>query len=217
MAGWDSLSPGLAYTEYVLPDELPQPVLIIAERQGSEYLESWGVVVDTVAPDGFGGRAVGLPEELTSAGEQRVFFSRQQSPVAGVSPPELIEEINAGYSRSYLLFSPQPLDDVTLSRGGKRLPRRATIDEGDLGNISASFLDDGRFMLLSDDHLILEGNYALDLDKGLLTVEDDAGLFYRIFLATRGEIALTLPVWVLRLEGSRLNGTDNYLRVEVVE
>jgi hypothetical protein len=216
MENWDSLTPGLAYTEYVFLEDLPQSVILIAERQGSDYLDNWGVVVDTVTAEGFGGTVVGRPDEIEGARGERIFFRRQASPLAGYNADSFTQEVNTGFSRSSLLFPPRDLDDISLTQGSKRLPRRATIDRGDLGNISASFLDGSRFMLLSDDHLILEGNYALDLDKGLLSVEDKAGLVYRLFLKETGGIAITLPVWVLQLEGSRLAGTDNYLRVEVV-
>jgi hypothetical protein len=215
---WDSWVSGLAYTEYVLLDDTPQPVLIIGERQRSAYLTSWGVIVDTVGEDGFGGETIGTPDSEGERLNERIYFRRLSSPLSGFTPASFSRRLNEGFSRSFLLFESRPVPDAELSRGSQRLPRRATIDQDDLGEISASFIDGTRFLLLSDDHLILEGDYELDLDKGLLSVATDEGLVYRIFMRQDGDIiGLTLPVSVLRLEGGSLAGTDNYLRIEVVE
>ena len=209
MQNWQGTAPGLEFSEYRIDSTAGQPVLLLSERERGRYVQTVAVVVDSVGPDAFRGRLY-RPGQTTPTS---LTFRRTPAPTATTDPEQLIDRINAGYSRSSLVLLPSrgPAPDSV-----KQLPRRALIDEGDIGAISASFLDDGTFMLLSDDHVILQGGYVLDLDKGLLTVTEADGPVYRLFLDT-DPVTFTVPVSVLRLEGTQLRGSDNYLRIELVE
>ncbi|CAH0999690.1 hypothetical protein LEM8419_00990 [Neolewinella maritima] len=206
---WQGTGPGLQYSEYTLPLTEPQPVLVLSERRRSEYLDNALVLVDSVGTEAFSGRLI------EGAEVHPVTFERVAAPPLDYTAAAFVDEVNAGYSRSFLLVPEQRNQEAASTVDAKRLPRRSLIDPGDLGNISASFLDDGTVMFLSNDHIVLQGSYVLDLDKGLLTVADDTDAAYRIFVHNRESITFTLPVSVVQLDGNRLLGTDNYLRIEV--
>lgn len=210
LADWGGTAPGLEYSEYRIDASSGLPILMLSERKRGRYVETVAIVVDSVGAQGFAGQLYRPGNPLPRA----IDFTAVSSGTATLDPTDFIERVNAGYSRSYLLL-PRPTASSTDAT--KRLPRRALIDEGDLGTISASFLDDGTFMFLSDDHIVLQGSYVLDLDKGLLTITEEAGPVYRIFLEASPGIVFTLPVSVLRLEGTLMQGYDNYLRIEVVQ
>ena len=206
---WRVNGAALQYSEYNLATTDPQPVLVLGERQRGRYLSDAIVLVDSVYATGFAGR-------LIEAGDlQAIRFEQVPDTTVTYTAEAFAEEVNAGYSRSYLLLPQEEPAEANVEVSANRLPRRSLIDPGDLGNISASFLDDGTLMFLSNDHIVLQGSYVLDLDKGLLTVSDDTDADYRVFVDTRGGIAFTLPVSVVELVGSRLIGQDNYLRIEV--
>ena len=207
---WSATAPGLEFSEYRLVTDYAQPLLILSERERGQYLDNQIIVIDSVADEDFAGRVV----RAGSAGDSPVKFTAIDGLADDYGPESFVERVNAGYSRSYLLLDRGQAEAV--AKDEKRLPRRSFIDPGDLGTISASFLDDGSVMFLSDDHIVLQGSYVLDLDKGLLTVTDDNGAGYRIFVTTEKGIAFTLPVSVVTLAGSGLRGQDNYLRIEVV-
>ncbi|THH40029.1 hypothetical protein [Neolewinella litorea] len=211
MVDWAATAPGLEYSEYVLLQNFGQSILLISERQRGQYLNTMGVLIDTVSADVFGGRVfhgseTGYPAEI-------LFHTLPVEP-APYSAEAFVDLVNQGYSRSYLLV--KRTGERNLGED-KRLPRRSLIDTGDLGLISASFLEDGSVMFLSDDHIVLQGSYVLDLDKGLLTVTDPDGVSFRVFVDTEDGIQFTLPVSVVELDGGTLVGEDNYLRIEVVE
>ncbi|WP_116107789.1 hypothetical protein [Lewinella sp. IMCC34191] len=211
LVDWSATAPGLEFSEFSLYNSFGQPVIVLSERERGQYRDSQIILVDSVGDKQFTGRIVmGAPR-----GEVPITFTRTDGVANDYPPDAFIEEVNRGFSRSYLLLERnRPMATPTDE---KRLPRRSFIDPGDLGAISASFLDDGSVMLLSDDHIVLQGSYVLDLDKGLLTVTDDTGASYRIFVDTGEGIHFTVPVSVVELEGGRLVGEDNYLRIDVVE
>ena len=200
---------GLRYSEYSLAMTDPQPVLILGERQRGRYLSDAIMMVDSVYATGFAGRFI------EGGNVRTIHFAQLPDTTVDYTAEAFAEEVNAGYSRSYLLLPPEDFAEANAEVDANRLPRRSLIDPGDLGNISASFLDDGTLMFLSNDHIVLQGDYVLDLDKGLLTVSDDTDADYRVFVDTRDGIAFTLPVSVVELVGGRLVGRDNYLRIEV--
>ncbi|MBB4078527.1 hypothetical protein GGR28_001140 [Lewinella aquimaris] len=208
---WSATTPGLQYSEYTIPVTDPQPVLVLAERNRSTYLDNLIVVVDAVSGRGFRGRVIreGVLDSIE--------FTKVDLLRSGFTPKQFVDLVNEGYSRSFLLIPRSKTGEGDGVVDAKRLPRRSLIDPGDLGNISASFLDDGTVMFLSNDHIVLQGSYVLDLDKGLLTVSDDTDASYRVFVDLSDRISFTLPVSVVELDGSRLRGEDNYLRIEVVE
>ncbi|MCP9235748.1 hypothetical protein [Lewinella sp. JB7] len=211
LSDWSATTPGLQYSEYTVPVTEPQPVVVLAERNRSQYLDNLIVVLDTLTAGEYRGRVVRdgqvVPITLRKLGLRESSYT----------PQSFVDYVNQGYSRSFLLIPPSRTREGAGVVDAKRLPRRSLIDAGDLGNISASFLDDGTVLFLSNDHIVLQGGYVLDLDKGLLTVSDDTDASYRVFVDTRQGITFTLPVSVVELEGSRLRGEDNYLRIEVVE
>ena len=211
MTDWRATAPGLHYSEYTMPLTEPQPVLVLGERQRGQYISSAIILIDSVGAAGFAGRLI----EGTAIHPVRF----EQLPEAAVdyTAEAFVEEVNAGYSRSHLLVPRSQTREASSTVDANRLPRRSMIDPGDLGNISASFLNDGTLMFLSNDHIVLQGSYVLDLDKGLLTVSDDTDADYRIFVDTQHGIAFTLPVSVVELQGSQLRGQDNYLRIEVIQ
>ncbi|WP_420461001.1 hypothetical protein [Neolewinella sp.] len=209
MTDWRANGPGLQYSEYSLALTGPQPVLVLGERRRGQYLENAIVLVDSIGATGFAGRLIEKDQVHPVRFEQL-----PEAPVE-YTAEAFVDEVNAGYSRSYLLAPLEEDQEGSTAVEVNRLPRRSTIDPGDLGNISASFLDDGTLMFLSNDHIVLQGSYVLDLDRGLLTVSDDTDADYRVFVDTRDGIAFTLPVSVVELVGSRLVGQDNYLRIEV--
>ena len=207
---WSATAPGLEFSEYRLVSRYAQPLLILSERDRGQYIDNQIIVIDSVGDDGFAGRVV-----TASPGRDTPIRFTAIDGLADDYPPDtFVDRVNAGYSRSFLLLDRDASTAVQTDE--KRLPRRSFIDPGDLGTISASFLDDGSLMFLSNDHIVLQGSYVLDLDKGLLTVTDDTGAGYRIFVTTENGIAFTLPVSVVTLAGSGLAGQDNYLRIEVV-
>ena len=206
---WRVNGAALQYSEYSLAMTDPQPVLVLGERQRGRYLSDAIVLVDSVYAGGFAGRFI-------EGGKVRtIHFEQLPDTAVAYTAEAFADEVNAGYSRSYLLLPHEDPAEANTKVDANRLPRRSLIDPGDLGNISASFLDDGTLMFLSNDHVVLQGDYVLDLDKGLLTVSDDTDADYRVFVDTRGGIAFTLPVSVVELVGGRLVGRDNYLRIEV--
>ena len=207
---WSGTAPGLEFSEYRLESRYPQPLLILSERERGQYRDNQIIVIDSLGNGGFAGRVV----SAGPAGDAPVRFTAIDGLADDYGPEAFVDRVNAGYSRSYLLLDRS--EAAPSTRVEKRLPRRSFIDPGDLGTISASFLEDGSLMFLSDDHIVLQGSYVLDLDKGLLTVTDSEGAGYRIFVTTEGGIAFTLPVSVVSLAGSGLVGQDNYLRIEVV-
>lgn len=207
---WDPRD-DLSYSEYKLIDDYARPLLLLGSRQRGQYVASLLVVIDSVSNGTIGGRAftaTGGP-----LGEEVIFEPLPVSP-QGPSDRELVERVNEGYSRSSLRWQPIAADFLTTPG----LPRRAIIDTDDLLGISATFLSGTEFMLLSDDHIILQGGYVLDLDKGLLTVTEEDGLIYRVFL-NQGtvKLSLTVPVSVVELIDNELRGADNYLHLEVIE
>ncbi len=206
---WRADGPGLQYSEYSLALTDPQPVLVLGERQRGRYLSDAILLVDSVYTTGLTGRLI--EEDHVRA----IRFEQVPDITVDYTAEAFAEEVNAGYSRSYLLLPQEDPAEVNTEVDANRLPRRSLIDPGDLGNISASFLDDGTLMFLSNDHIVLQGSYVLDLDKGLLTVSDDTDADYRVFVDTRDGVAFTLPVSVVELVGGRLVGRDNYLRIEV--
>ena len=212
LVDWSATAPGLEFSEYQLVRDFGQPLLILSERQRGQYLGDQIIAIDSAGTDSFSGRI------LTGGadGNVPVTFTRTDGLADDYDPEAFVEEVNGGFSRSYLLLDRERRGEVEPT-SEKRLPRRSLIDPGDLGEISASFLDDGSVMFLSNDHIVLQGSYVLDLDKGLLTVTDDTGASYRIFVGTGGGITFTLPVSVVQLDAGRLVGEDNYLRIEVVE
>ncbi|PHL00168.1 hypothetical protein CGL56_03765 [Neolewinella marina] len=211
MVDWAATAPGLEYSEYRLVEGYGQPILLISERQRGRYVNTLGILVDTVAADVFGGRVFHSSDPDYA---QELLFHALPVPPAPYSAESFVDKVNQGYSRSYLLVDPARERPVGED---KRLPRKSLIDPGDLGRISASFLEDGSVMFLSDDHIVLQGSYVLDLDKGMLTVTDPDGASFRVFVDTDNGIRFTLPVSVVELEGGQLVGQDNYLRIEVVE
>lgn len=217
MAEWEGVAPGLEYTEYVLRQVSGQSILLISERQRGRYVNSFAVVVDTLHDGGFEGMLIRQGRIDSPATNRRIRFDRAPGSKTDRSVANFVDLVNEGFSRSYLLFPPNPIPDSEMSKAGQRLPRRALIDADDPGRISASFLEDGTFMLLTDDQVALEGNYTLDLDKGILTVDDGKSTTFRIFVNTQPKISFTLPVSVLSLSGTKMVGTDNYLRIEVVQ
>ena len=212
LVDWSATAPGLEFSEYQLIRKYGQPLLILSERQRGQYLGNQIIVVDSAGADGFSGRILtgGAADNVS------ITFTRTDGLADDYRPDDFVEEVNGGFSRSYLLLDRERRGPAEPT-ADKRLPRRSLIDPGDLGEISASFLDDGSVMFLSNDHIVLQGSYVLDLDKGLLTVTDDTGGSYRIFVGTEGGITFTLPVSVVQLDAGRLVGEDNYLRIEVVE
>lgn len=215
-AEWEGITPGLAFSEYVLLDDYPQPILVISEREGSAYGQSLAIRVDSVSSGGFRGSLLRQTSTGQSVTVTPITFERVSTRL-DYDAATFVNTVNESYSDSYLLFPPRPVADRDLGRAAaRRMPRRAIIDPRDPGRISASFLDDGRFMLLSDDGIVLEGNYVLDLDKGLLTVDDGEGTTFRIFITDRPNIVFTLPVTTMTLAGSGVRSTDNYLSVEVI-
>ena len=210
LVDWGGTAPGLEYSEYRVDTTAGRPIILLSERDRGRYVQTVAIVVDAAVGAEFEGRLYRSGNPLPHP----IVFTPAASTTAGLDPDDFIDRVNAGYSRSYLLL-PRPA--APTADTAKRLPRRALIDEGDLGAISASFLDDGTFMLLSDDHIVLQGSYVLDLDKGLLTITEEAGPVYRIFLEATPGISFTLPVSVVRLEGTVMQGYDNYLRIEVVQ
>lgn len=207
---WSATAPGLEFSEYRLVSAYPLPLLILSERERGQYLDNQIIVVDSVGEAGFAGRVV----SAGPPGDTPIRFTAIDGLADDYGPEVFVDRVNAGYSRSYLLLD-RGETELTATEE-KRLPRRSFIDPGDLGTISATFLDDGSLMFLSDDHIVLQGSYVLDLDKGLLTVTDQDGSGYRIFVSTENGIAFTLPVSVVTLAGNGLAGQDNYLRIEVV-
>ncbi|PPK85747.1 hypothetical protein CLV84_2651 [Neolewinella xylanilytica] len=209
LTDWSATAPGLEYSEYTLVNDYVQPILILSERDRGQYEDNQVIIIDSIGSDAFRGRI------LRANGESVPITFKATETTAGASSQTFVEEVNTGYSRSYLLLK-RNRKGSAASADTKRLPRRSYIDPGDLGAISASFLDDGTVMFLSDDHIVLQGSYVLDFDKGLLTLTDDTGASYRVFIDTEGGITFTLPVTVVELGGGRLVGEDNYLRIEVV-
>ena len=201
---------GQQFTEYHLITDYEQPILLLLQREKSRYTKTVGVLVDSVSPSAFGGRVFqgpdgGMPDTL--------YFHARPEAAETYTAESFTRAVNLGFSRSALLLpggAKKELDTIS------RRPRRSLIDPGDIGLISASFLDDGTVMFLSDDHIVLQGSYVLDLDKGLLTVTDDTGDIYWVFVDTSDGIKFTLPVSVVDLIGGELVGEDNYLRLEVV-
>ena len=215
VANFRALTPEYSYTEYAWVTTYGRPILLLSARDRGRYLRTLGVVVDTVTTDYFSGRVIhdgALPPRF---GSESVRFTRIARVVPDAAPQTFIQRVNEGYSRSFLLLPAASSPASATDAAG--LPRRSLVDPGDIGNLSASFLDDSRFMLLSNDHIILEGDYVLDLDKGLLTVRDASEATYHVFLSMGETITLTLPVSVVRLEGGRLEGRDNFLRIEIVQ
>ena len=211
LVDWSATAPGLEYSEYQLVRKFGQPLLILSERQRGQYLGDQIIAVDSAGAGGFSGHIL----SGTAGGNVPITFTRADGLADDYRPEAFVEEVNSGFSRSYLLLDRERRGPAEPT-SDKRLPRRSLIDPGDLGEISASFLDDGSVMFLSNDHIILQGSYVLDLDKGILTVTNDTGASYRIFVGTEGGIAFTLPVSVVQLDAGRLVGEDNYLRIEVV-
>lgn len=208
---YTAVRPGLEFSEFSLFREYEQPILVISERNGRDYGRTIGVLIDTVGPDFFGGRTFQGPDG--NFPEHLMFRTAPLLPDT-FTADSFVRAVNTGYSQSHLLI------DTTRDRvlgEPKRLPGRSYIDPGDLGFISASFLDDGTVMFLSDDHIILQGGYVLDLDKGILTVSGQNYVTYHVFVDTREGINFTLPVSVVQLRGDHLVGSDNYLRVDVME
>ncbi|MGB3799313.1 MAG: hypothetical protein WA952_05820, partial [Lewinella sp.] len=205
LVDWSATAPGLEFSEYALTQTFGQPIIILSERERGQYRDDQVILVDSIGAESFTGRIVaGSP-----AGEVPITFTRTSGLANSFPPDAFVAEVNSGFSRSYLLLD-RDRPGVSTPSNEKRLARRSFIDPGDLGAISASFLDDGSVMLLSDDHIVLQGSYVLDLDKGLLTVTDDTGASYRIFVDTQDGISFTVPVSVVELEGGRLVGEDNY-------
>ena len=208
-ATWSATTPGIAASEYSLVDDYGLPVLLLAGRDRGQYIDDKIVVVDSVGREGFAGRIF----DGSASGGRRVTFGAAAGAGAVNGADDFITTVNRGYSRAYLL------NDTRASQYSEEpgLPRRAVIDRGDLSGISAAFLPNGEFMLLSDDHLILQGSSTLDLDKGILTVAAQSGLSYYVFVAPGDPITFTVPVSVVELVDGELRGADNFLRLEVVE
>ncbi|WP_116125753.1 hypothetical protein [Lewinella sp. IMCC34183] len=203
--------PGLEFSEYSLYTGYEQPILMLSERNGLTYGRTVAVLIDTVGTDFFGGRTF---QGADSNFPDTLLFRAAPLLPGDYTAESFVAAVNSGYSQSRLLLEPEPeriLDEP------KRIPNRSYIDPGDLGLISASFLDDGTVMFLSDDHIILEGSYVLDLDKGLLTVSGKDWTTYHVFIDVEDGITFTLPVSVVELKGGRLAGADNYLEVDVIE
>lgn len=211
LVDWSGTAPGLEFSEYRLVRDFGQPIVVLSERARGQYLADQIIVVDSAGEGAFRGVVYGSDHP----GGTEISFTAIDGLADDYGPESFVSRVNSGYSRSYLLL-PRESGPVDPPGDDKRLPRRSFIDPGDLGAISASFLDDGSVMFLSDDHIVLQGSYVLDLDKGLLTVTDDSGAGYRIFVNTETGIEFTLPVSVVQLESGALVGRDNYLRIEVV-
>lgn len=208
---WAADAPGLIYSEYVLVNNYRQPILVFGARRRGQYADSHILVVDSVgAAQSFAGRRY---DERNGEGGRQVSFTALPTVTTGLSLTGFIQSVNEGYTRSYLLNDPL-LTDFKPEPG---LPRRAIIDSDDLGEISAGFLSNSEFILLSDDHVILQGSYVLDLDKGVLTVRDAGEVNYRLFVSTGDTTTFTVPVSVVELVDGELRGADNYLRLEVVD
>ncbi len=208
---FSSFPAGQQFTEYTLLKNYDEPILLLSQRNKASYSKTVGILIDSVGPDAFGGRVFqgpggGMPDTL-------YFHARPEAPET-YTAESFVRKVNLGFSRSDLLLPrPAPFELDTL----KRRPRRSLIDPGDVGLISASFLDDGTVLFLSNDHIVLQGSYVLDLDKGLLTVTNDTGVIYRVYVDTSKGISFTLPVSVVDLIGGEMVGTDNYLRLEVMD
>ncbi len=210
LTDWSATAPGLEFSEYRVVQKFGQPLIVLSERERGQYLEDQIILVDSVGTEAFRGLIV----SGDNPGGDPVEFTRTDGLADGYPAQDFVDEVNSGFSRSYLLLD-RDRRGAAAPTNDKRLPRRSFIDPGDLGEISASFLDDGSVMFLSDDHIVLQGSYVLDLDKGLLTVTDETGASYRIFLDTNDGISFTVPVSVVELQGGRLIGEDNYLRIAV--
>ncbi len=214
VAAFKRIIPEFIYTEYAWITEYGRPLLLLSSRDRGSYLRTLAVVVDTITADYFSGRVLRDGTLPPRFGTETVRFSRIPRVVPNAAPETFVQRVNQGYSRSYLLLP--PADSPPSPTNPAATPRRSLLDPGDVGHLSASFLDDSRFLLLSDDHIILEGDYVLDLDKGLLTIRDAAEATYHLFLTVGEVITLTLPVSVVELQAGRLEGRDNFLRIEIV-
>ncbi len=215
VVGFRALTPDLSFTEYAWVTTYGQPILLLSGRDRGRYLRTLGVVVDTIAADYFSGRVLRDGPLSPRFGSESVRFTKIPRVLPGAAPDNFVQRVNEGYSRSFLLLPPASSPASATDAVG--LPRRSLLDPGDIGHLSASFLDDSRFLLLSDDHIILEGDYLLDLDKGLLTIRDASEATYHLFLSAGETTTLTLPVSVVELQNGRLEGKDNFLRIEVVQ
>ncbi len=207
--------PAFAYTEYAWITEYGQPLLLLSSRDRGSYLRTLGVVVDTVTATYFSGRVLRNGKPPPRFGRETVRFTPIPREITNTAPEIFIQRVNEGYSRSSLMLPPD--ESPVSATNPAATPRRSLLDPGDVGHLSAGFMDDSRFLMLSDDHVILEGDYVLDLDKGLLTVRDASEATYHLFLTMEETITLTLPVSVVQLRDGRLEGRDNFLRIEIVQ
>lgn len=206
---WSAATPGIAASEYSLIDDYGLPLLLLAGRDRGQYIEDKLIVMDSVGTGGFAGRIF----DGSASGGRRVTFRAAEGAGAVKGAADFTAAVNEGYSKAYLLNKSR----ASQYSEAPGLPRRAVVDRGDLQGISAAFLPNGEFMLLSDDHLILQGSSTLDLDKGVLTVAASSGLSYYVFVDAGDPITFTVPVSVVELVDGELRGADNFLRLEVVE